>query len=163
RGGIQVRRRVPDEVEGGGAGAGRVALRLDRLRLTACLVVVISTRFGRTNVQPLPWYMRRTELAGQPTRSVGSDRGPGREEHSQMEPVEAKEATKATPSRATREDFRATSDPALQEGGRSDVKLLDYTQLYNLWERQQWATQDLDFTQDRIDWHERIPEEERFQ
>ena len=29
-------------------------------------------------------------------------------------------------------------------------------QLYELWERQQWATQDLDFSQDRIDWHERI-------
>ncbi|MGE5857590.1 MAG: ribonucleotide-diphosphate reductase subunit beta [Solirubrobacterales bacterium] len=80
-----------------------------------------------------------------------------------MEPVEAKDATETGPSRAKREDFRATSDPALQEGNRSDVKLLDYTQLYNLWERQQWATQDLDFTQDRIDWHERIPEEERFQ
>ena len=36
-------------------------------------------------------------------------------------------------------------------------------QLYNLWEKQQWLTQDLDFTQDRVDWHERIPEEERFQ
>ena len=80
-----------------------------------------------------------------------------------MEPVEAKEATQSTPSRTTREDFRATSDPALQAGGRSDVKLLDYTQLYNLWERQQWATQDLDFSQDRIDWHERIPAEEQFQ
>ncbi len=80
-----------------------------------------------------------------------------------MEPVEAKDATETGPSRAKREDFRATSDPALQEGNRSDVKLLDYAQLYNLWERQQWATQDLDFTQDRIDWHERIPEEERFQ
>ena len=45
----------------------------------------------------------------------------------------------------------------------SEIKLLDYTQLYNLWERQQWATQELDFSQDRIDWHERIPEEERFQ
>src|SRR5258705_494927 len=54
-------------------------------------------------------------------------------------------------------------DPALQDGGRSDVKLLDYTQLYNLWEKQQWLTQDLDFSQDRVDWHERIPEEERFQ
>ena len=32
-----------------------------------------------------------------------------------------------------------------------------------MWERQQWATQDLDFSQDRIDWHERISEEERFQ
>ena len=67
------------------------------------------------------------------------------------------------PSRAQREDFRATSDPALQRGDRSDVKLLDYTQLYNLWEKQQWRTQDLDFSRDRIDWHERIPEEERFQ
>jgi ribonucleoside-diphosphate reductase beta chain len=80
-----------------------------------------------------------------------------------VEPVEAKDATQTGPARAQREDFRATSDPALQRGDRSDVKLLDYTQLYNLWERQQWATQDLDFSQDRIDWHERIPEEERFQ
>ena len=80
-----------------------------------------------------------------------------------MEPVEAKDATQSGPSRARREDFRATSDPALQRGDRSDVKLLDYTQLYNLWERQQWATQDLDFSQDRVDWHERIPPEERFQ
>src|SRR3954467_2919785 len=79
-----------------------------------------------------------------------------------MEPVEANVA-QTGPSRASREDFRATSDPALQEGGKSDVKLLDYTQLYNLWERQQWATQDLNFSQDRIDWHERLPEEERFQ
>jgi ribonucleoside-diphosphate reductase beta chain len=80
-----------------------------------------------------------------------------------VEPVEAKDATQTGPSRAQREDFRATSDPALQRGDRSDVKLLDYGQLYNLWERQQWATQDLDFSQDRVDWHERIPEEERFQ
>src|SRR5215216_6728853 len=80
-----------------------------------------------------------------------------------MEPVEAKDATRTAPSRTTREDFRATSDPALQGGDRSKIKLLDYTQLYNLWERQQWATQDLDFSQDRVDWHERIPEEERFQ
>jgi ribonucleoside-diphosphate reductase beta chain len=80
-----------------------------------------------------------------------------------VEPVEAKDPTQTGPSRAHREDFRATSDPALQRGDRSDVKLLDYTQLYNLWEKQQWRTQDLDFSQDRIDWHERIPEEERFQ
>jgi ribonucleoside-diphosphate reductase beta chain len=80
-----------------------------------------------------------------------------------MEPVEAKDAIQTGPSRARREDFRATSDPALQEEGKAKVKLLDYGQLYNLWERQQWATQDLDFSQDRIDWHERIPEEERFQ
>ena len=81
-----------------------------------------------------------------------------------MEPVEAKEATRGTPSRTQREDFKASSDPALQESAdRGEIKLLDYGQLYNLWERQQWATQDLDFSQDRIDWHERIPEEERFQ
>jgi ribonucleoside-diphosphate reductase beta chain len=66
--------------------------------------------------------------------------------------------------RTEREDFQATSDPALLESAdRGEVNLLTYEQLYNLWERQQWATQDIDFTQDRIDWHERIPEHERFQ
>ncbi|MBI5106564.1 MAG: ribonucleotide-diphosphate reductase subunit beta [Solirubrobacterales bacterium] len=68
------------------------------------------------------------------------------------------------PSRSTRADFRETSDPALDErADRGEVQLLSYRELYHLWERQQWATQDLDFTQDRIDWHERIPEEERIQ
>ncbi|HEY1359969.1 MAG TPA: ribonucleotide-diphosphate reductase subunit beta [Thermoleophilaceae bacterium] len=66
--------------------------------------------------------------------------------------------------RTEREDFQATSDPALQESAdRGEVNLLGYAELYLLWERQQWRTQDIDFTQDRIDWHERIPEEERFQ
>jgi ribonucleoside-diphosphate reductase beta chain len=65
---------------------------------------------------------------------------------------------------ADREGFLATSDPALQESAdRGQAKLLDYRQLYELWERQQWATQDLDFTQDRVDWQERIPPEERAQ
>jgi ribonucleoside-diphosphate reductase beta chain len=78
--------------------------------------------------------------------------------------MEAKEATRSAPSRTSREDYKATSDPALQEAAdRGKAKLLDYTQLYNLWEKQQWLTQDLDFSQDRVDWHERIPEEERFQ
>jgi ribonucleoside-diphosphate reductase beta chain len=68
------------------------------------------------------------------------------------------------PHRTEREDFRQTSDPALQAGAdRGEVNLLTYDQLYSLWERQQWAVQDIDFTQDRIDWHERIPPEERFQ
>jgi ribonucleoside-diphosphate reductase beta chain len=81
-----------------------------------------------------------------------------------VERVQAKEATRTSPSRTEREDFRASSDPALQKGADTGkVKLLDYGELYNLWERQQWATQDLDFTQDRIDWHERIPEQERYQ
>ena len=66
--------------------------------------------------------------------------------------------------RTQRTDFQATSDPALlSSADRGESHLLDYRQLYELWERQQWATQDLDFTQDRIDWHERIDEDERFQ
>ena len=60
---------------------------------------------------------------------------------------------------AEREDFLATGDPAL--GG--NVELLGYQELYELWERQQWATQDLDFSQDRIDWNERFSSEERYQ
>src|SRR5215207_9895365 len=65
---------------------------------------------------------------------------------------------------AAQEGFEETSDPALQESAeRGKAKLLSYRELYLLWERQQWATQDLDFSQDRIDWHERIPAEERFQ
>jgi ribonucleoside-diphosphate reductase beta chain len=65
-------------------------------------------------------------------------------------------------SRTERLDFRATSDPALLESAdRGEVHLLGYRELYWLWERQQWAVQDLDFTQDRIDWHERISPDER--
>jgi ribonucleoside-diphosphate reductase beta chain len=70
------------------------------------------------------------------------------------------------PSRTDREDFIRTSDPALDaraDAAAAEFKLLGYRELYELWERQQWATQDLDFTQDRIDWHERIPPEERVQ
>jgi ribonucleoside-diphosphate reductase beta chain len=73
-------------------------------------------------------------------------------------------ASPPTLTRLAREDFLATSDPALQEGAdRGAAKLLDHTELYRLWERQQWLTQELDFTQDRIDWHERIDADERFQ
>src|SRR6476659_1745002 len=68
----------------------------------------------------------------------------------------------AGPHRTERVDFRATSDPALDEAAdRGEANLLSYAQLYELWERQHWAVQDLDFTQDRIDWHERIDAEER--
>src|SRR3954452_18778859 len=67
-------------------------------------------------------------------------------------------------ARTNRSDYQATNAPALlASADRGEATLLDYRQLYQLWERQQWATQDLDFTQDRIDWWERIPEEERFQ
>src|SRR3954466_5111674 len=69
-----------------------------------------------------------------------------------------------TAPRTERTDYQATSDPALMASAdRGQSQLLDYGQLYALWERQQWATQDIDFTQDRIDWHERIDAEERFQ
>jgi ribonucleoside-diphosphate reductase beta chain len=69
-----------------------------------------------------------------------------------------------TTPRTERTDYQATSDPALMASAdRGQSQLLDYGQLYGLWERQQWATQDIDFTQDRIDWHERIDAEERFQ
>src|SRR3954449_7577557 len=69
-----------------------------------------------------------------------------------------------TAPRSERTDYQATSDPALlASADRGESQLLGYRQLYELWERQQWATQDIDFTQDRIDWHERIDADERFQ
>jgi ribonucleoside-diphosphate reductase beta chain len=78
--------------------------------------------------------------------------------------MEAKEAAHSAPARTEREDYKATSDPALQEAAdRGKAQLLSYRDLYLLWERQQWATQDLDFSQDRIDWHEKFDEDERFQ
>ena len=78
--------------------------------------------------------------------------------------MEAKEAT-GIQSRTERDDFQATTDPALMEAAdrTAEIKLLTYGELYLLWERQQWQTQELDFTRDREDWNERIDEEERFQ
>jgi ribonucleoside-diphosphate reductase beta chain len=59
--------------------------------------------------------------------------------------------------------FDETSDPALQESSeRAAIQLLDYKQLYELWERQQWLTQEIDFSQDRTDW-EGFSEQERFE
>src|SRR5262245_9820170 len=78
--------------------------------------------------------------------------------------MEAKPATRMQ-SRTERSDFQETADPALNEAAdrTSEIKLLSYSELYDLWERQQWQTQELDFSRDREDWHERISEEERFQ
>jgi ribonucleoside-diphosphate reductase beta chain len=69
----------------------------------------------------------------------------------------------STSARIEQSDFfRETSDPALQESAdRGETELLTYRQLYELWERQQWRTQDIDFEQDRADWAG-FPEEERF-
>src|SRR3954462_6249653 len=39
--------------------------------------------------------------------------------------------------------------------------LLSYRELYDQWERQQWRVADLDFTQDRVDWHERFASDRR--
>ena len=80
-----------------------------------------------------------------------------------MREMEAREAT-GTQSRTERADFQATADPALNEAAdrTADIKLLTYEELYALWERQQWQTQELDFSQDREDWAG-FPEEERFQ
>jgi ribonucleoside-diphosphate reductase beta chain len=70
----------------------------------------------------------------------------------------------AVTQRTARDDFQATSDPGLIESADlAQANLLSYGELYRLWERQQWRTQDIDFSRDRIDWHERIPPEERFQ
>jgi ribonucleoside-diphosphate reductase beta chain len=78
--------------------------------------------------------------------------------------MEAKEAA-GIRSRTQRADYQATADPALNEAAdrTAEIRLLGYGELYDLWERQQWQTQELDFSQDREDWHERISEEERFQ
>jgi len=79
--------------------------------------------------------------------------------------VEAKAQEPGTRTMSTmyRDDFIETSDPALEESAsRGKANLLDYDELYALWERQQWLTQELDFSRDRHDWHERIDAEERF-
>src|SRR2546423_525239 len=77
--------------------------------------------------------------------------------------MEAGEATRAE-QRTGRADFQATSDPAVQEAAdRGQATLLSYKELYALWERQQWRTQDIDFSRDREDWHQRFDGEDRFQ
>jgi ribonucleoside-diphosphate reductase beta chain len=78
--------------------------------------------------------------------------------------MEAGEAT-GTQLRTERADYQATADPALIAAvdRGAEVKLLTYPELYQLWERQQWQTQELDFSRDREDWQHRIGPEERFQ
>src|SRR3954447_16432315 len=38
---------------------------------------------------------------------------------------------------------------------------ISYTDLYARWEKGNWRATELDFSQDRIDWHERMTEEQR--
>src|SRR3954452_12356073 len=70
-----------------------------------------------------------------------------------------------TETRTERADFQATADPALNAAAdrTSEIKLLTYEELYLLWERQQWQTQELDFSRDREDWNQRFDDEERYQ
>ena len=100
----------------------------------------------------------KTSARGRPARSRGVALG------LEWAAMGSKEAT-GIQSRTEREDFQATADPALMEAAdrTGDVKLLSYEELYQLWERQQWQTQELDFSRDREDWNEKFDDEERFQ
>ena len=51
-------------------------------------------------------------------------------------------------------DLTLQGDPGTLETAEvmQNIKLMTPRQLYMLWERQQWAAQDIDFTQDRADW-----------
>ncbi len=40
---------------------------------------------------------------------------------------------------------------------------ISYEDLYRRWEKGNWSATEIDFSQDRVDWHERIPDDERFQ
>lgn len=56
-------------------------------------------------------------------------------------------------ARTERADFQASSDPALMEAAdRGESQLLSYRQLYELWERQQWRSQEIGFSIDREQW-----------
>ena len=46
-----------------------------------------------------------------------------------------------------------------QSGSATDA--ISYTDLYARWEKGNWSAMDIDFTQDRIDWHEKLTEEQR--
>ena len=45
------------------------------------------------------------------------------------------------------------------ESKLGQVKLMTPRELYNLWERQNWSSHEIDFTQDRRDWEEMDPEQ----
>ncbi len=54
----------------------------------------------------------------------------------------------------TLEQLAQQGDPGTleTEAQAAKIQLMDPQQLYELWERQHWASHDIDFTQDRIDW-----------
>lgn len=51
-------------------------------------------------------------------------------------------------------DLTEQGDPGTIDApdAMQNFKLMDPLQLYRLWEKQQWASQDIDFTQDKLDW-----------
>jgi hypothetical protein len=54
------------------------------------------------------------------------------------------------------------SSPAIKEAIMSrTADALDYTDLYQRWERANWRASELDFSRDREDWHERFSDQER--
>jgi ribonucleoside-diphosphate reductase beta chain len=55
---------------------------------------------------------------------------------------------------ATLEDLAKQGDPGTVEtsGSMRELKLMTPQQLYELWERQHWLSQDIDFTRDKEDW-----------
>ena len=59
-------------------------------------------------------------------------------------------------------DLAMQGDPGTLETSEvtQNIRLMTPRALYMLWERQQWASQDIDFTQDRVDWAA-MSEEER--
>ena len=56
---------------------------------------------------------------------------------------------------ATLEDLALQGDPGTleQEDQARKIKLMGPQKLYELWERQQWQSQEIDFTKDVEDWH----------
>lgn len=56
-------------------------------------------------------------------------------------------------ARATLQELgQVQVDVVLDEIDRGLVRLPSYQELYQRWEKQQWSTQDLDFTEDRVQW-----------
>ena len=55
---------------------------------------------------------------------------------------------------ATLEDLAQQGDPGTleSEDQATKIKLMDPQKLYELWERQQWQSQEMDFSQDKKDW-----------
>ncbi len=66
---------------------------------------------------------------------------------------------------ATLLDLTSQGDVATisDESKLSSITLMTPQQLYELWERQQWLSSQIDLTQDRTDWLERVDPEERDQ